>query len=150
MRKAGRWSVILVMFIAFAFAMLVGMAGLGTAANESDAASALVGSHSASEGAFVVVSTDAKRLHPLFNRFFGINPKVEVCWATNRQLSSIKQRWKRTTMRKVTVKRRGTFKLITVRGATKTALRRKVSGTLSCKLVRRRSAFFLPLDGAVS
>jgi hypothetical protein len=144
-KRVASWCAILTTFVAFAAVLLGGMAGMGSAATISQAASSLLKSKDASKGSLVVVKADDK--HSRIDGLLGSKPKDAVCWVTNTQANVIRALWTTTT---TTVDARYSLLTINAPHVTDKEMRTYLSGGVKCQLVQEKWAFFVPLDGAVS
>lgn len=141
-KRGASWCAILTTFAAFSVLLLWGMAGVGTAANISEAVSEIEqsGVVEPGEGSFVVVDAEGS----LLDRLSG---KKAVCWVTNAQLQVIEARWR------TTVSEDDGHRVATVHApqVSVNEMRSYVSGTeLHCVLVHKRQMFFLPIEGGIS
>ena len=72
-----------------------------------------------------------------------------MCWVSGATLASLRARYD-TSVSTVQVRHRGSFQLVTVKGAYKQEIRKAI-GKQNCVLVKNHHrSFFLPLDGHTS
>ena len=143
-KRMAVWVVVLPLLVVFSTS-LVGNA-LAAHSTPEMKAGALIPAHP--ENGKLILFEPGDRFG-LFKEYFGLRPSTRVCWVSGSTLGSLQRRYN-TSVSTINVRHRGSFQLVTVKGARSGHIR-KILGQHHCVLVKNhRHTFFLPLDGHTS
>ena len=138
------WFLIIPTLALFSFSVVASASGFGAKPDYAGAAKAVSPPGHAKGGAFVVVEAKSKPNPNPLEKLFSHSQR-EVCWITSSQLARVSREY--STGRMTITVDGDPLDLVTVDGANDHDLRAMLGArSMTCRLVRVSSTFFLPFD----
>jgi hypothetical protein len=138
------WFLIIPTLALFSFSVVASASGFGAKPDYAGAAKAVAPPAHAKGGAFVVVEAKSKPNPNPLEKLFSHSQR-EVCWITSSQLARVAREY--STGRMTITVDGAPLDLVTVDGANDHDLRATLGArSMTCRLVRVSSTYFLPFD----